>query len=631
MPSLDLTGQNLRVAGGLNSFQIPSSIDATFNLTAAINTLNAQVAAPVNAFVAKTNQAPSGLSLSLPILKQPSSALGLLLGRDIDLFKLDLPAIDVHFGIEKTFPIFGPIIGVIAGSLGLHADLAFGYDTIGLRQFKSSGFNDPLKLANGFFIYDRVDGQGQPSIEGIDAPEVTLTGVLTLGAGVGIPGFRATVNGDLTAQISLDLPDGDQTTPADGRTRFNELGDCGCNLEGTLSVGLGAQVKVGVSPFEFTIYQQSIARATLLDYRLGCVVPTPLATLSGGVLTLNVGTGNLDEKVAISAAKDKLGADVVRVQMFGVAQDFPLASVHRIVGNFGDGDDSVYIDPQITIDAWIVGGAGSDSLAGGSGNDAILGGKGTITADGLGHPVFNGQSGDNSNDELSGGAGNDLIDGQAGNDQIDGGTGNDELYGNLGDDSLSGGAGDDYIQGNAGNDTIIGGDGSDRLFGDHELDDTQRGNDNVQGGLGNDTLVGGPGADVILGGDGNDWLRGDTISGIVPARMPTTISSLAKPATTRLKEAWARINCMAALTTICCTVSRSPEPVTTPARISFSVKRATISCSARPATISSKETWVTINSSAAPASIPCAGKKVSISFTAALATTSCPVAIRTTF
>ena len=325
LPGLDLSGQNLKVPGGLDSFQIPSSVDANFNLTAAINGLNGQnpaVASAANAFVQTTNQAPSGMSFSLPILKNPSSALGLLLGKDVDLFKLDLPALDVHFSIEREFNIFGPIVGVFAGSLGVHADLAFGYDTVGLREFKDSGYSNRSALADGFFIYDRVDGQGNPSLEGTDGPELSLTGVITVGAGVGITGFSATVNGDLTAQVTLDLPDGDQNTLADGRSRFSELADCGINVEGTLSAGLGVKVKVGVSPFDFTVYKKNIARGTLLDFSAGCVVPTPLATLANGILTLNVGTSQ-SEKVAVAAAKDQNGVDVVRVQMFGVAEDFP--------------------------------------------------------------------------------------------------------------------------------------------------------------------------------------------------------------------------------------------------------------------------------------------------------------------
>ena len=71
----------------------------------------------------------------MPVLSNPSSVMGLLLGRDIDLFRLDLPQLDLQFSIAKFFPLVGPIGVEIAGTFKLHADLAFGYDTLGLRKF----------------------------------------------------------------------------------------------------------------------------------------------------------------------------------------------------------------------------------------------------------------------------------------------------------------------------------------------------------------------------------------------------------------------------------------------------------------------------------------------------------------
>ncbi|HEY6565037.1 MAG TPA: hypothetical protein VIY86_11105, partial [Pirellulaceae bacterium] len=393
MPTLDLSGQDLGNAGGLTSFSVPEV--PGFDLTAAINSLNAQpngpaVAAAANTFVQKSNQVPSGFKFSLPILKDPKSAVGLLLGKDIDLFRLDLPAIDVHFSRSfGPYPVFGPIGVEFAGSMSLHADLAFGYDTVGARQFWESDFSAPAKLANGFFIYDRVDGEKNPTDQGTaadDKPELSFTGIVTASGGVAIPGFEAVIQGDITAGVTLDLPDGDQTTLADGKSRFNELLNCGINVQGTVSAGLGVKVSVGVSPIDYTVYENNIGRVTLLDYRLGCVVPRPLATLSNGILTLNVGNSGLNEQVSVSAAKDKQGQDVVRVQMFGVAEDFPRAQVLRIAGSFGDGNDSVHIEPELDIPAWLVGGDGVDILSGGGGNDAILGGRGSITDDGQGNP-----------------------------------------------------------------------------------------------------------------------------------------------------------------------------------------------------------------------------------------------------
>ena len=227
-------------------------------------------------------------------------------------------------------------------------------------------------------------------------------------------------------------------------------------------------------------WDYSIARTTLLDFSFGCDVPEELATLSGGILTLSAGSDD-DEKYTLSKTLSPEGVDSLRVSAYGKTQDFPLAQITRIQANFGAGNDSLQIDPEISIPAWIVGGAGADTITGGSGNDAILGGLGTIIADAQGNPIFQGAAGDNSADQLFGGGGNDILQGQEGNDHLDGGAGNDELYGGTGADTLLGGEGEDYLQGNAGDDQLFGGTGDDRLFGDSEFDGTQTGNDTLDG------------------------------------------------------------------------------------------------------------------------------------------------------
>ena len=401
LPSLDLSGQNLKVPGGLTNFQIPDH--ANFDLTAAINTINTQaVRNAANNFVQKTEQAPDGLDFSMPVLQNPSSVMGLLLGRDVDLFRFDLPRLELDFTISRFFPFIGPIGVEIAGTFRVRGDLAFGYDTLGLREFHESNYSNRELLADGFFIYDRVDGQGKPSAEGADLPELTMSGILAVNGKVEIVVGSASVGGDLTADVMFDLPDGGEDNPADGRTRISELGDCGISIDGRLSAGLNASISVGVWPLKKT-WSKNIARVTLLDFSFGCDVPEELATLSGGVLTLNVGSDR-DERFTISKVVDDQGVDQLRVSGYGNTQDFPLAQVTRIVGNFGAGNDSLHIDPEISVPAWIVGGTGADTITGGSGNDAILGGNGTITADAQGNPVFNGTAGDNSADELSGGA-----------------------------------------------------------------------------------------------------------------------------------------------------------------------------------------------------------------------------------
>jgi Ca2+-binding RTX toxin-like protein len=83
-------------------------------------------------------------------------------------------------------------------------------------------------------------------------------------------------------------------------------------------------------------------------------------------------------------------------------------------------------------------------------------------------------------------------------------TGNDlgnQLTGSDGANLLDGGKGDDKLVAYGGDDTVLGGEGNDSLFG-------VNGNDSLSGGIGNDILNGGSGNDTLDGGTGIDTLSG---------------------------------------------------------------------------------------------------------------------------
>lgn len=196
-------------------------------------------------------------------------------------------------------------------------------------------------------------------------------------------------------------------------------------------------------------------------------------------------------------------------------------------------DDGVAYSP--TVDDWVLGGEGDDSIDSGDGddlvhgeggNDTISSGEGNDHAQGgdgddvihlgegddrgsgnAGNDQIYGQGGDDfltggdGNDKLHGGTGHDILLGGAGNDVLCGGDGPDQLYGGEGDDCVVGGKGDDVLLGDAGNDGLFGGQGNDQILGGE-------GNDVLVGGEGDDLLVGGDGDDVIFGGAGNDFMKG---------------------------------------------------------------------------------------------------------------------------
>lgn len=137
----------------------------------------------------------------------------------------------------------------------------------------------------------------------------------------------------------------------------------------------------------------------------------------------------------------------------GAPQRYTLAQIAAISVDARGGNDRVFIDPSLSINATILGGAGNDILFGGGGNDNIDGG--------IGNDLIFGMAG---NDTLLGGDGNDNLYGGNGNDTLKGGAGKDWLFGELGDDDLDGEADDDWLFGGLGTDLLVGGTGKNKVF-----------------------------------------------------------------------------------------------------------------------------------------------------------------------
>ena len=189
--------------------------------------------------------------------------------------------------------------------------------------------------------------------------------------------------------------------------------------------------------------------------------------LSNALLTLN-GTSKNDKITLTSTTHNGIAA--IDVNMNGTDTFYDSAEIERINIMCGAGDDKV--TDSTSINTYIFGDVGNDTLQGGSGNDTLTGAGGKNL--------------------LMGGDGDDRLNGSGGHDVEFGEGGNDRLYGNGGDDSLDGGGNVDRLFGGDGNDVLVGGSGNDKLMGE----------------AGNDTLSGGKGSDLLDGGDGTDT-RGD--------------------------------------------------------------------------------------------------------------------------
>lgn len=448
-----------------------------------------------------------GGGFSFPFLDDLTQVFGLLFGRNMTLVAYDLAPLEFGFDFSIYVPIWGPLGARFSGGINAIIDLAFGYDTEGFRRFADGGFKNPLELFGGFFVYDDNPFAGK---EGIDTPEILVTGKITAAAELNAVVASAGVGGGIFAQIAFDLNDPN----SDFRVRIDEIL---ANLWlGIDQLGPAAPIALFDIDAEITArlyaYVEALWGLWRKEFQIGPTIPLysfsysverepVLATdMEDGTLRLNIGK-NAAERVYTqpnSSNTPQDGAETIHVKqlapnkyaVWGSGPDFNISEAdaqiyegkqafNLIVGYGGEGDDVVILHDSVTIRAELDGGVGNDELQGGGGGDRILGGSG--------------------DDVLRGGAGNDEMRGQVGNDTLEGGADADRLYGDVGADVLLGGAGDDVLLGGADDDLLAGGDGNDTLLGEAGLD--------LMSGGGND--------DKMSGGDGADRMWGDLDFGIV--------------------------------------------------------------------------------------------------------------------
>ncbi len=486
--------------------------------------------------------------LDFPVLTNPRLLFDLMLGKDVDLFTLELPRFEFDATIRQFYPIPAfPVLGAeLRGSIGAEIDLAFGYDSTGLRRYFNTG--SKTSVADGFFLFDHENADGT----GDDIPELTLSAGISAGPAVQLAAASVTVQGGIFADVFFDLHDNNE----DGKIRGLELLDNALldnslihifDVSGALDARLYAALEIGTGIFKVS-KSFSLAEVELLSYDFprpdGNAVP--LAEEIGSVLHLNVGPRaslrhhplidlldpdhdeDNNEQVMIAAGTEP---GTVVVTMLGREQTY--RGITRIVGDAGLGNDSIHIHESLTIPVEIYGGPGSDTIRGGSGNDRIFGDRSdhayysslsaSVLADGpneidggdgndilVGGFVADVLRGSDGNDEIRGGDGADLIEGGEGHDSIWGQAGRDVLLGGGGNDVLRGGDGQDLLEGASGSDVLFGGAGADRLVGGRDQDTLHgdSGDDVLLGNEGADWISGGTGRDIVFGGVGNDTIFG---------------------------------------------------------------------------------------------------------------------------
>ncbi|HET6572537.1 MAG TPA: hypothetical protein VFG68_02965, partial [Fimbriiglobus sp.] len=384
-------------------------------------------------------------SIDFPILK-PENIFKLLMGQpDVTLVLVELPEFGFDFFYRQSFPIIGPLVGTFGGGVGGGVDMGFGYDTRGLSQFIAT--KNPANLLSGFFLNDLDPATGTDRAEAFLRAQIAVGAALSLGfASVG-------VEGGIEATIFFNLADLDN----DGKIRFDEMGaNLAANdfnplavfdISGLVELFMRAYFEIDLGFFSIKKTFE-FARLKLFEFDIPFERPSILASVSDGVLTLNIGPnsaarlrGDITD-IAESITVESVGSDIiVYSNALGVdratAMFFKFSGVTKIIADGGLGDD--------TIDLSLVTGNVIAEVHGGEGDDTIKGTDGTA-ADQL--------FGDGGEDTIFGRGGPDVIRGGADDDDLSGDGGADQLFGEEGDDTLDGGADVDALDGGPGDNTF---------------------------------------------------------------------------------------------------------------------------------------------------------------------------------
>ena len=471
--------------------------------------------------------------LSIPILDDPKSILGLMFGFNVDLVRYKPPSFEIDVEFEfPPIPVWSPppVLLTIGVEAGVEVRLAFGYDTGGLVAFSKT--HDINSLLDGLYLDDDPDRLGDDPLElraffGVTAKASVSVGVLEVEVEGGLFGFAG-----LNLKDDVDPITGEGDGKVRGREIFDKLNQgsplCLFDAEGGIEFSLDLEISFLFLDFEITL----IPPTTLVDFEVDLCDPIILATLeTDGTLNLNVGdrtwirdtegSDTEDETQEIYKITD-FSNGVVQIEGFGQKHIYGLddVKVQRIVGDFGGDNDALVVEGNLTqvdgitpITFDIKGGTGDDVLRGAQGDDIIDGGAGNDRIEGMdGNDIlYSDQFGpidgpSNVVDYIDGGSGNDLIFGAAGRDVVRGqggrdiihgrggrdnlfgGAGNDDIFGGSEDDYLIGGGDDDFIDGEAGNDLIVGEGGADRLYGNRFGSSDFNENDYIFGGYANALL-----------------------------------------------------------------------------------------------------------------------------------------------
>ncbi|MEG3906154.1 calcium-binding protein, partial [Microcoleus sp. B4-C5] len=239
---------NVDVVDNSANLQNASPIPTTAVQQTANQQINSKTSGKVKEFL---NALKDIDGFDIPLLTKPETAIQLLIGKpDVSVFTYQMPKLGFDFNIEKKFPIWGPLQGLLGGKFSASAHLGFGYDTHGLSEWKKSNFatDSASKVLDGFYVSDRQNADGT----GPDVDELSLDASIAVGAGLNVGVAEGYVKGGIQGKVGIDLIDIGEFQPkqgGDGKIRTSEITSRISkpselfDVTGKVNAFLGAQVK----------------------------------------------------------------------------------------------------------------------------------------------------------------------------------------------------------------------------------------------------------------------------------------------------------------------------------------------------------------------------------------------------
>ena len=200
------------------------------------------------------------------------TVMSLLMGEPaVNIITYNVPSINFDFDITKTFPIFGPLSGLLNGKFHVGTDISVGFDTAGIDEWKNDGF-DPGKayeVFDGFYVNDW-------NASGVDKNELQLTASIAVGAGLDLGIISGYVLGGIRANLGLDLVDtGERNGTSDGKVRGSDIINAFSHnpldlfqLNGSIDAFLGVLVEVDFVFFSEVVYDKELATFRLAEFKI---------------------------------------------------------------------------------------------------------------------------------------------------------------------------------------------------------------------------------------------------------------------------------------------------------------------------------------------------------------------------